>query len=122
MKLGKDQDRPQVYTIDPNPISYVFVSWITSLVWKGSKKPIAKDDLFDLNPKDSSTYIDGWISQFWAEYDSFGKQQRKELPRLWGSMMSYARGFLWVSPRQVCDVFFMPFLASCLLSSGSFLS
>lgn len=93
-KIDEVQDRSRVYTIHPNPISYVFVSWITSLMWKGSKKPITKDDLYDLNPKDSSTYLDGWVSQFWAEYHSFCKQQRKDLPRLWGSMMSHARVFL----------------------------
>lgn len=63
-------------------------------MWKGSKKPLAEDDLYNLNPNDSSTHIDGWLTQFWTEYDSFCKQPSKDLPPLWGSMMSYARKFL----------------------------
>lgn len=90
-KSDKVQDKHEVYTINPNPISYIFASWMTSLMWKGSKKPLTKDDLYNLNPNDSSAHIDGWISQFWAEYDSFYKKPSKNLPRLWGSMMNHAR-------------------------------
>ena len=93
-KTDKVQDKPDVYTVDPNPVSYVFASWMTSLMWKGSKKPLTKDDLYNLNPNDSSAHIDTWVSQFWAEYDSFCKQPSKDLPRLWGSMTYYARKFL----------------------------
>jgi len=93
-KPDKVQDKPEVYTVDPNPVSYVFVSWMTSLMWKGSKKPLAKDDLYNLNPNDSSAHIDGWLTRFWTEYDSFCKQPSKDLPPLWGSMMTYARKFL----------------------------
>lgn len=88
------RDKPQVYTIDPNPISYIFVSWINSLMWNGSKKPLTKDDLYNLNPNDSSVHIDGWVSQFWTEYKSFSKQQTKDLPHLWGSIIKHARKFL----------------------------
>lgn len=91
------QKKPEVYTVDPNPLSYVFVSWMTGLMWRGSKKPLTKDDLYNLNPKDSSAHIDGWVSQFWDEYDAFCKRPGKDLPRLWGSMMKYARKFFIAS-------------------------
>lgn len=91
---GDVQDKAEVYTIDPNPLSYVFVSWMTSLMWKGSKKPLTKEDLYNLNPRDSSPHIDSWLSQFWDEYDSFCKKPTKGLPRLWGSMMNHARKLL----------------------------
>ena len=93
-KIDEVHDKSEVYTIDPNPISYVFASWMTNLMWKGSKKPLTKDDLYNLNANDSSAHIDGWVAQFWVEYDSFCKQPSKDLPRLWGSMMNYARKFL----------------------------
>lgn len=67
---------------------------MTNLMWKGSKKPLTKDDLYNLNPNDSSAHIDSWVTQFWAEYASFCKQPSKDLPRLWGSMMTHARKFL----------------------------
>jgi len=63
-------------------------------MWKGSKKALTKNDLYNLNLKDSSAHIDGSVAQFWAEYDSFCKRPSKDLPRLWGSMMTYARKFL----------------------------
>lgn len=93
-KTDDVQDKPKVYTVDPNPLSCIFVSWMTGLMWKGFKKPITKDDLYDLNQKDSSSHIDCWVSQFWDEYDSYCKQPTKALPRPWGSMMIYARKFL----------------------------
>lgn len=93
-KIGNVQDKPDVYTVNPNPLSYIFVSWMTGLMWEGSKKPLTKDDLYSLNHNDSSAYIDGRVSRFWDEYDSFCKQPSKNLPRLWGSMMSYARKYL----------------------------
>ena len=67
---------------------------MTSLMWEGSKKPLAKDDLYNLSANDSSSHIDDWLTQFWAECDSFCKQSTNDLPRLWGSMMNYARKFL----------------------------
>ena len=63
-------------------------------MWKGSKKPLTKEDLYNLNASDSSAHIDDWVAQFWVEYDSFCKQPSKDLPPLWGSMMDYARKFL----------------------------
>ena len=93
-KSDNVQENPQVYTVDPNPLSYVFVSWMTNLMWNGSKKPLTKEDLYNLNPKDSSVHIDSWVLQFWDEYDAFCKQPGKDLPRLWGSMMKHARKFL----------------------------
>ena len=93
-EADKAQDKSDVYTVNPNPLSYVFVSWMTGLMWKGSKKALTKDDLYNLNPNDSSAHIDGWVAHFWVEYDSFRKQPSKNLPRLWSSMMNYARKFL----------------------------
>ena len=64
-------------------------------MWRGSKKPLTKDDLYNLNPKDSSAHVDGWLAQFWTEYDSFCKQPSKNLPRLWGSITKRACKFLY---------------------------
>jgi hypothetical protein len=36
-------EKARIYTINPNPISYVFVSWITSLMILGNKRPLAAD-------------------------------------------------------------------------------
>ena len=79
-------------------------------MWRGSKKPLTKDDLYNLNANDSSAHIDGWVTQFWVEYDSFCKQPSKDLPRLWGSMTGYARKFLQVfTPRLIFDTCLIPF-------------
>lgn len=83
-KTHDTRDKPEVYTIDSDPLSYTFVSWMICLMWNGSKKPLTKDDLNNLYPIGSSSYVDRWVSQFWDEHNSFCKQSTKDLPRFWG--------------------------------------
>ena len=85
-------------------------------MWRGSRKPLTKDDLYNLNPKDSSAHIDGWLTRFWSEYDSSCRQPNKDLPRLWGSIMNRARKFLYVPSLFICPIWLIPFSwASALL-------
>jgi len=89
-------------------------------MWVGSKKPLTKHDLYNLNPKDSSAHINGWVTQFWGEYDLFCEEPSKDPPRLWGSMMNRARKLLYVSSLHDLSHLAHSFLAGLLHSSGSF--
>ena len=38
-------------------ISKMFFAWFDGMIWKGWKAPLKADDLYDLNPVDSSSHI-----------------------------------------------------------------
>jgi len=82
---------------------------MTSLIWSGSRKPLTKDDLYDLNPKDTSARVDGWLARFWAEYDSFCDQPDSGSPGLWNSMMSSALKSLYVPSPLDYHIWLIPF-------------
>jgi hypothetical protein len=37
------EQKPAVYKVDPNPLSYVFLSWLTNLMFLGNKKPLEQE-------------------------------------------------------------------------------
>jgi hypothetical protein len=37
------EQKPSVYKVDPNPLSYVFLSWVTNLMFLGNKKPLKQE-------------------------------------------------------------------------------
>jgi len=94
------EHKATVYKVDPNPISYVTMSWLTNLMWKGNKEPLVQEQLYDMNHKDESRTVDLYTNQFWQEYEAWNRDP-KTTPRLWGSMMAstrkyvYSSAFLW---------------------------
>lgn len=119
-KLPADA-KPQFTTINPNPISYILLSWMTSLMLLGNKRPLTQDDLYHLPAKDESRAIDSWTNGFWREYETWSQNENssKKPPRLWGSLMKACRtkvilsAFLWF--QYICFAVFTPILIQQLI-------
>lgn len=90
------EQKPAVYKVNPNPVSYVTMSWLTNLMWKGNKKPLVQEQLYDMNHNDESQTVDAYTKQFWQEYESWNRDP-KTTPRLWGSMMASTRKYVYSS-------------------------
>ena len=54
-------------------VSKMFFAWFDGLIWKGWKKPLKSDDLYDLNPADSARQI----IPIWE--NNWQKQKEKKL-------------------------------------------
>lgn len=48
-------------------ISKMFFAWFDGMIWKGWKKPLTADDLYDLHPDDSSRNIIPVWEQNWEK-------------------------------------------------------
>ncbi|KAJ3268798.1 hypothetical protein HDV01_002284 [Terramyces sp. JEL0728] len=54
--------------INPGPLSFITISWLTPLLRQGKQKPLTKDDLYELNEHDKSEPLSQQFEPFMKQY------------------------------------------------------
>ncbi|KAJ3252516.1 hypothetical protein HK103_001417 [Boothiomyces macroporosus] len=61
----------QKQQINPGLLSFITISWLTPLLRQAKKKPLTKDDLYELNDNDKSENLSKQFEPFVVEYKLF---------------------------------------------------
>lgn len=48
-------------------LSRILFAWFDSLVWIGYRKPLTKDNLWSMNPEDTSTEVVPVFEKYWEQ-------------------------------------------------------
>ncbi|KAI8891587.1 hypothetical protein BC833DRAFT_626699, partial [Globomyces pollinis-pini] len=54
--------------VNPGPLDYLTVGWLTPLIKQGYKKPITQKDLYELDDKDKAEALSNKFDGFWKQY------------------------------------------------------
>ncbi|KAJ2999336.1 hypothetical protein HDV02_003117 [Globomyces sp. JEL0801] len=54
--------------VNPGPLDYLTVGWLTPLIKQGYKKPITQEDLYELADKDKAEALSNKFDGFWKQY------------------------------------------------------
>lgn len=69
---GITKDCPEITAGFLNRILFV---WFEPIIWKGYRRPLTAEDLYELNPRETTKQLSTAFDQYWQE--SIGNGQRK---------------------------------------------
>jgi ABC-type multidrug transport system fused ATPase/permease subunit/acyl-CoA synthetase (AMP-forming)/AMP-acid ligase II len=101
-------------TLHYTPYSFLFVSWMTPLLFLGSKRPLLESDLLPLRRSDEATIVERWVDPFWTQLRAWYFDRNRKNPKLFGTIFAAARnlwlisGVLWFL--SVCSAILAPLM------------
>lgn len=69
--VRNDKSSPELFA---SFFSRIFFTWVWPFVWKGSRKPLEIDDVYDLNPRMTSAFLNRKFAKAWKDQSQNSKE------------------------------------------------